>query len=41
MVGGGFFEFVWAISTGSLNALPHVYVRPIDVLVWHGPYGET
>ena len=26
------------ISTGQLNALPHVHFRPIDVVVYHGPY---
>ncbi len=31
---------VWAIRTGSLSALPRVYVRPIDVVVYHGPLGR-
>ena len=26
------------ISTGQLNALPHVHFRPINVVVCHGPY---
>ena len=25
-----------AISTGRLRALPHVHLRPIDVVVFHG-----
>ena len=28
-----------AISTGQLNALPRLHLRPIDVLVSHGPQG--
>src|SRR5690349_18667545 len=28
-----------AIRTGQLRALPRLYIRPIDVLVWHGPLG--
>ena len=28
-----------AISTGQLNALLHLHLRPIDVLVSHGPQG--
>ena len=27
------------ISTGRLNALLHVHLRPIDVVVCHGPQG--
>ncbi len=30
-----------AISTGRLSALPRVHLRPIDVVVFHGPDGET
>jgi hypothetical protein len=30
-----------AIRTGSLNALLRVYVRPINVMVCHGPSGIT
>ena len=29
-----------AIRTGSLSALPRVHVRPIDVVVFHGPLGR-
>ena len=29
-----------AISTGQLNALPHLHLRPIDVVVFHGPQGR-
>ena len=28
-----------AISTGQLNALPHLHLRPIDVVVFHGSQG--
>ncbi len=28
-----------AISTGQLNALLHLHLRPIDVVVYHGPRG--
>jgi len=28
-----------AISTGWLHALPHVHLRPIDVVVYHGSQG--
>ncbi len=28
-----------AISTGKLNALPHVHTRPINVVVFHGSQG--
>ena len=27
------------ISTGQLNALLHLHLRPIDVVVYHGPQG--
>ena len=29
------------ISTGQLSALRRVHLRPIDVVVCHGPHGET
>ena len=29
----------WAISTGQLNMLPCLHLRPIDVVVFHGPQG--
>ncbi len=29
-----------AISTGQLNALPRLHLRPIDVVVFHGPQGR-
>ena len=29
-----------AISTGQLNALPRLHLRPIDVVVYHGPQGR-
>ena len=29
-----------AIRTGQLRALPHFHIRPIDVLVLHGPQGD-
>ena len=29
-----------AISTGQLNALLRLYLRPIDVVVFHGPQGR-
>ena len=30
-----------AISTGKLNALPHLHTRPINVMVYHGSQGRT
>ena len=30
-----------AISTGQLSALLHLHLQPIDVVVFHGPDGET
>ena len=30
-----------AISTGKLNALPHLHTRPINVVVYHGSQGST
>ena len=29
-----------AISTGQLNALLHLHLQPIDVVVFHGPQGD-
>ena len=29
-----------AISTGQLNALLRLHLRPIDVVVFHGPQGD-
>ena len=29
-----------AISTGQLNALPRLHLRPIDVVVFHGSQGD-
>ena len=29
-----------AISTSQLNALPHLHLWPIDVVVFHGPQGR-
>ena len=29
-----------AISTGQLNALLHLHLRPIDVVVFHGSQGD-
>ncbi len=34
--GGDWIERVRAISTGWLCALPHLHLRPIDVVVFHG-----
>jgi len=31
------YRAVRAIRTGQLSALPRVYTRPIDVMVYHGP----
>jgi hypothetical protein len=30
-----------AIRTGQLRALPRLHIRPINVLVWHGPMGRS
>jgi hypothetical protein len=30
-----------AIRTGQLNALPHLHIRPINVVVFHGSQGST
>ena len=29
-----------AIRTGQLRALPRFHIRPINVMVFHGPRGE-
>ena len=29
-------KFERAISTGKLNALPRLHIRPINVVVYHG-----
>jgi hypothetical protein len=39
-VGVGGWEIVRAIRTARLRALLHFHLRPIDVLVWHGPRGR-
>ena len=31
---------VRAIRTGQLHALPRFHIRPIDVMVYHGPRGD-
>ena len=31
----------WTISTGQLSALLRLHLRPIDVVVFHGPDGDT
>src|SRR6478672_4917035 len=33
-------KFKRAISTGKLNALPRLHTRPINVVVYHGSWGE-
>ena len=33
-------EIVWAIRTAQLHALLHFHLRPIDVVVFHGPWGD-
>jgi hypothetical protein len=38
--GAGDGEFARAIRTARLHGLPHFHLRPIDVLVWHGPWGD-
>ena len=30
-----------AISTGKLNALSRLHIRPVNVVVYHGSYGRT
>src|ERR1700691_589181 len=34
-------QAIRAISTGKLNALPRLYTRPINVVVYHGSQGRT
>src|SRR4051812_9766173 len=34
------WEFTRAISNARLHRLPGFHLRPIDVLVWHGPRGR-
>ena len=34
------WEFYRAISNARLHGLPRFHLRPIDVLVWHGPRGR-
>ena len=34
-------EVIRAIRTGQLCASPRLHFRPIDVVVYHGPDGET
>src|SRR5665213_293138 len=34
-------QAIRAISTGKLNALPHLHTRPINVVVYHGSQGRT
>ncbi len=36
----GSYQACRAISTGQLNALLHLHLRPIDVVVFHGPQGR-
>ena len=38
--GDGGSELCRAIRTARLRGLPHFHLRPIDVLVWHGPRGD-
>ena len=33
-------EIVWAIRTAQLRRLPDFHLRPIDVVVFHGPWGD-
>ena len=33
-------QAVRAIRTGQLHALPRVHIRPIDVVVFHGSWGD-
>ena len=40
-VHGGGFELYWAIRTSQLRPLLGFHTWPIDVMVYHGPYGET
>ena len=34
------WEFIRAIRTARLHRLPDFHLRPINVLVWHGPRGR-
>jgi hypothetical protein len=36
---GVVLELYRAIRTGQLRALPPLHIRPIDVMVYHGPLG--
>ena len=36
----GSYQAYRAISTGQLSALLHLHLRPIDVVVFHGPQGD-
>ena len=40
MAGCWFAERGWVISIARLRTLPPVYLRPIDVIVFDGPYVE-
>ena len=33
-------EPYWAIRTSQLHALPRFHTWPIDVMVYHGPWGD-
>ena len=33
-------ELYRTIRTGQLRALPPLHIRPIDVMVYHGPRGD-
>ena len=33
-------EIIWAIRTAQLRLLPDFHLRPIDVVVFHGPWGD-
>lgn len=35
----GSYQAYRAISTGQLSVLPRLHLRPIDVVVYHGPQG--
>ena len=38
--GGDGYELYRAIRTARLRELPHFHLRPIDVMVYHGPRGR-
>ena len=38
--GGDGYELYRAIRTARLHRLPDFHLRPINVLVWHGPRGR-